>query len=146
VLVDIHFDVRPQAPLGQSLLNLVASSGSAFTALVAENDQSLPLEGPPTNDATDLVDGAVTIIAGALGLSVPADLAAKLERPAVTVEPARRTDSDDDLALFEAFVAAGSGNRLSDRSNALTRQTLVDELLTDVDSLDELLDELIKVL
>jgi ELWxxDGT repeat protein len=60
-LVNLEFTVGAGAS-GSTAINLAASSGATFTELVDESDNSLPLEGPPTNGSNDAVDGLLTII------------------------------------------------------------------------------------
>ncbi len=87
VLVDLHFTVRDSAPGGAvTAINLAASSGSVFTALVDEHDQLLPLEGPLTNRATDPVDGLLAITPAA-GSPVAAARDSSAERASFGLGP-----------------------------------------------------------
>ncbi len=78
VLVNLNFAVRPGAPAGATPINLAGRSASIFTALVDESDGTLELAGPLTDSADDPVDGLLTIVRPAGGLTRDEDLLAGL--------------------------------------------------------------------
>ncbi len=62
VLANLQFTVNADAPAGASSLNLLSSYSAAFTEVLNENDNPIPLDVPVTAAPNDPVDGRVTIV------------------------------------------------------------------------------------
>ena len=104
ILVNVTFEVSATAAGGTTALNVVASSGGAFTELLDEDDNALDLAGPVTN-GEDPVDGVITITgaAGAI-VSLAVDNAEIAEAAGVatvtaTLSAAAATEVTIDLGL-----------------------------------------------
>lgn len=99
-LVNLNFTVNPGATSGSTVVNLVAHDGGAFTELLNEDDNLLPLAPPVTNGATDEVDGLITVVGDqvAVALSVNSTAVAE-DRGVATVTATLSAAADQDVTV-----------------------------------------------
>lgn len=146
-LVDIHFDVSATAAAGSTLLNLVESSDGIHTDLVAENDRSLPLEGPVTNAPDDSVDGSLIITTvGGAGLAAGVVPTPLLMEPDDSTNPSESSPAQVIEELLSTSIDVHAQTKTVDAA-AETRSSVqhsVDAVLSDEEVLTDLLIELLE--
>ncbi len=150
-LVDLHFEVASSAAVGPTALNLVAMSDGVYTALVAEDDSLLPLEGPVTDRPNDRIDGVLTVIPAGGGQfdsldSLPASLLGDVLHDFPRPLHGDRDTPPLSETMFSSLDVSVNVKTIDTsgehRGVVSTEAELVDRLLAEEDVLSDLLEDL----
>ena len=120
LLANINFTVNAEAPAGETVINIVPSSGPAFTEMLDENDQTLVLGDPVTADPTDAVDGVLTVagtVEPTVALSVDTDTVAEAGGQAIVTATLSAAATDP---VTVALAFSGTATPTDDYTNSGT--------------------------
>ena len=143
--LNFEFTVNAAAPAGPTALNIIPQAG-AFTELLSESDQPLPLIPPPTAADNDEIDGLVTITGGGPTVSLAVDNASIAEAGGVatftaTLSETVTSDVTVDLGLTGTATDpddyTASGNQIVIAAGATSGSITVTAVDDTVDDDDE---------
>ena len=143
--LNFEFTVNAAAPAGPTALNIIPQAG-AFTELLSESDQPLPLIPPPTAADNDEIDGLVTITGGGPTVSLAVDNASIAEAGGVatftaTLSETVTADVTVDLGLTGTATNpddyTASGNQIVIAAGATSGSVTVTAVDDTVDDDDE---------